>query len=63
MMDRIHIYYSKNDELTKSISKHIDFIKKETLALDINETDKELNNLYDINGLDIKIELKKENNK
>ena len=63
MMDRIHIYYSKNDELTKSISKHIDFIKKETLALDINETDKELNNLYDINGLEIKIELKKENNK
>ena len=63
MMDRIHIYYSKNDELTKSISKHIDFIKKETLALDISETDKELNNLYDINGLEIKIELKKENNK
>lgn len=32
IMDRIKVYYHANDEYTNSINKHLEFIKKETLA-------------------------------
>ena len=58
MMDRITIYYSKNDEFEESIKNYIEFIKKETLA-DNLVTDTEFDNTYDINGIELGIRLKK----
>ena len=51
MMDNINIYYSHNDEFNKSIKNYIDFIKKETLAIDLIESDENYENTYDINGI------------
>ena len=39
IVDRINIYYSSNDEYAKNISNYIDFIKDETLAININRED------------------------
>ena len=51
MMDNINIYYSHNDEFNKSITNYIDFIKKETLAIDLIESDENYKNTYDLNGI------------
>ena len=40
IVDRINIYYSSNDEYAKNISNYIDFIKDETLAINVNREDK-----------------------
>ena len=61
MMDNINIYYSHNDEFNKSIKNYIDFIKKETLAIDLIETDENYENTYDINGIELGIRLEKMN--
>ena len=43
IMDRIKVYYHANDEYTNSINKHLEFIKKETLAIEfINDNSLEL---------------------
>ena len=43
IMDRIKVYYHATDEYTNSINKHIEFIKKETLATEfINDNSLEL---------------------
>ena len=39
IVDRINIYYSSNDEYAKNISNYIDFIKDETLAINVNRED------------------------
>ena len=39
IMDRINIYYSSNEEYTNKINNFIDFIKKETLAINIKKVD------------------------
>ena len=61
MMDNINIYYSHNDEFNKSIKNYIDFIKKETLAIDLIESDENYENTYDINGIELGIRLEKRN--
>ena len=61
MMDNINIYYSHNDEFNKSIKNYIDFIKKETLAIDLIESDENYENTYDINGIELGIRLEKMN--
>ena len=61
MMDNINIYYSHNDEFNKSIKNYIDFIKKETLAIDLIESDENYENTYDINGIELGIRLEKKN--
>ena len=40
IVDRINIYYSSNDEYANNISNYIDFIKDETLAINVNREDK-----------------------
>lgn len=60
MMDHITIYYSNNDEFNESIKDYIEFIKSETLALDLEIKDN-IDTKYDINGLEIGIELEKRN--
>ena len=61
MMDNINIYYSHNDEFNKSIANYIDFIKKETLAMDLIESDENYKNTYDLNGIELGIRLEKRN--
>ena len=61
MMDNINIYYSHNDEFNKSIKNYIDFIKKETLAIDLIESDDNYENTYDLNGIELGIRLEKRN--
>ena len=61
MMDNINIYYSHNDEFYKSIKNYIDFIKKETLAIDLIESDENYENTYDLNGIELGIRLEKRN--
>ncbi|MGN0973508.1 MAG: isoleucine--tRNA ligase [Bacilli bacterium] len=56
--DRIKLYYSPNAEFEKVLSKYAEFIKKETLSLEIIE--KDINtNLVNLNGLDIYIDVEK----
>jgi len=57
IQDRIIVTYSANKDITKCISDYEEFIKKETLAVDIKigEATKE----YDINGNMVKIDIKK----
>ena len=59
MMDNINIYYSHNDEFNKSIKNYIDFIKKETLAIDLIESNENYENTYDLNGIELGIRLEK----
>jgi isoleucyl-tRNA synthetase len=56
VIDRIIIYHDGNDELTRAIEKHSDFIKMETLAeqIIINNSIEETINL---NGIDVKLEI------
>ena len=61
MMDNINIYYSHNDEFNKSIANYIDYIKKETLAIDLIESDENYKNTYDLNGIELGIRLEKRN--
>ena len=61
MMDNINIYYSHNDKFNKSIKNYIDFIKKETLAIDLIESDENYENTYDLNGIELGIRLEKRN--
>ena len=61
MMDNINIYYSHNNEFNKSINNYIDFIKKETLAIDLIESNENYENTYDLNGIELGIRLEKRN--
>ena len=58
IMDRINIYYSSNDEYSDKINDYIDFIKKETLAIDMVRDDN-MDNKQDINGYEVCIKLEK----
>ena len=58
IMDRIHVYYSSNDEYASKIENFLDFIQKETLAVDIQKVDESLE-LVDINGYDVGMRLEK----
>ena len=42
-------------------SNYIDFIKKETLAIDLIESDENYENTYDLNGIELGIRLEKRN--
>lgn len=57
--DRIKVYYNSSDELIdKAINVHNDYIKNETLALEIVKTDN-LDKSYSINDIDTFIEIEK----
>lgn len=55
-MDRINIYYSSNDEYAKNISNYIDFIKDETLAINVNREDN-IDDMVSINDYAVGIRL------
>ena len=56
--NRINIYYNANDEFESSISKYIDMIKDETLAIEISRVDEELE-IIDINDYKVGIKLER----
>ena len=58
MMDHITIYYSNNEEFNEAIKEYIEFIKSETLAIDLITKDN-ISNVYDINGIEVGIEIEK----
>lgn len=57
VMDRIKIYHSANKEFEDVLQKHSEFIKKETLALEIIK--KDINELINLNDLEVGIEIEK----
>lgn len=60
MLDNIVIYYTNNTTLKESIKNYIEFIKSETLAKELIIKDN-INDIYDINGIEVGIELEKKN--
>ena len=56
IVDRIKIYYEKNDEFKESIKDFIDMIKNETLSLEIVEKAND-GEVVDLNGLQVKIDV------
>lgn len=52
--DRINVYYDGNDKIDKMISKYNDYIKNETLAVELIK-DSNLTDAYDMNGESVKV--------
>jgi len=61
LVDRIKIFYQTNDALKEAIIKNLDYLKHETLAIDVVEGIKiaDITNVIDINGIETKIALQK----
>ena len=60
MMDKIYIYYSENYEFDNAIKEYIEFIKKETLAIQLIKSNGIFDERYNINGIELGIRLEKE---
>jgi isoleucyl-tRNA synthetase len=58
IVDRIKLYYEKNDKFDAAIKDYIDMIKNEILAVELVEKDNNGEKL-DLNGLEIKIDVEK----
>ena len=56
--DRINLYYESNDKLEEVLNKFEDMIKKEILALEFIK-EENLDNEFDLNGLNVKLDVKK----
>ena len=52
--DRINVYYDGNDMLDKTIDKYNEYIKNETLAVELIK-DSNLDESYDMNGVSVKV--------
>lgn len=59
--DRINLYYNSDEEVTKAINVHKEFIMNETLALKVTE-DKSANEVVDLNGHECSFKVEKVNN-
>ncbi len=58
IVDRINLYYSSDNVVDKAVSKFEDFIKKETLSINIEKTEG-LKDIFDLNGHDTYIDVKR----
>ena len=58
IVDRIKLYYEKNDEFSNSIKDFIDMIKNETLAVEITEKNND-GEVMDLNGLSVKVDVER----
>lgn len=56
--DRIHVWYSADEEIKAAIMNYKDYISKEILALSIEEKDN-LEEVIDINDHEVKVEIQK----
>ena len=52
--DRIKVYYDGNDRLDKTIKLYDEYIKNETLAIELIK-DSSLEESYDMNGISVKV--------
>lgn len=59
VLDNINIYYNGSEKIEEAIDEYSDFIKSETLAKNINKTDKKYEVEEDLNGEMTGIELEK----
>lgn len=62
MMDQIEIYYSAGSEFVRGAEKHAEYIKSQTLAVKLEQTDDFGNMDYkseNLNGADVKYSIKK----
>ena len=57
IVDRINIEYTSNDEYEESIKEFIEFIKNETLGIEFNRVDKDIEEKFDINGYEVGFKL------
>ena len=58
IVDRINLYYKGDEEVDEAVNKFNEFIKKETLAINISVKEG-INNSYDLNGHEVFIETEK----
>ena len=58
IMDRIDLYYNGDSEVESAISKYSDFIKKETLTINL-EKKENLTETFDINSHEVYLDVKK----
>ena len=58
ILDRIDILYEENKDFEEAIKDYIDFIKKETLCDNLVKV-KDLKEVTNLNGLDVKFDVKK----
>ncbi|MTI65775.1 MAG: isoleucine--tRNA ligase [Firmicutes bacterium] len=59
MLDNINIYFAGDDEITKAVDVHREYIKDETLALNIESVDEDDLDKYDLNGHETGIRLER----
>lgn len=57
--DNINVKYEADDELSEAISKHLDMISKEVLAVNFERADSLKGDFQELNDKEIKIEIKK----
>ncbi|KNF08229.1 isoleucine--tRNA ligase IleS [Gottschalkia purinilytica] len=62
MMDNINIYFNGNDDITKAVEAYSDYIKQETLAINIEKVSDDNLEKHNLNGHDTGIKLEKVNN-
>ncbi|MEO0095568.1 MAG: isoleucine--tRNA ligase [candidate division WOR-3 bacterium] len=63
LTDRIKIYYQCSDKLKNAINKNLDYLKSETLALEVIEREDsgEIHRQLDINGIPVRVGLSRIN--
>ncbi|MDD2490078.1 MAG: isoleucine--tRNA ligase, partial [Bacilli bacterium] len=54
--DRINIYYEADESFNQVLKHHLDFIKAETLAINLIQTTN-LKDIYDLNGLEVGLKI------
>ena len=60
IVDRINIYYQGNEDFEKTLNKYVDYIKNETLSIEIVSKEG-LTNKFDLNGLEVYLDVEKNN--
>ncbi|QSX04707.1 isoleucine--tRNA ligase [Sedimentibacter sp. zth1] len=61
MMDNIKIFFNGNEEISNAVDIFTDFIKSETLAIEITKTDDTSFEVQNLNGIETGIKLEKVN--
>ncbi len=57
--NRINILFNASEDLKQAIFNNLDYIKGETLAVNLDYTNEKQNDIIDINGTEVSVEIKK----
>ena len=60
IVDRINVYYTGDEDFVKALNKYMDYIKSETLAVEIKEKEG-LTDKFDLNGHEVYLDVEKNN--